>query len=89
MAESLADLIIEAGPYEPGEVGVWINTDSFTTGVRSETVNVLRDELIELRALVTYALHLRIHGEMAPGGNETWAEFDRRAEMLLRGAGRG
>lgn len=34
--------------------------------------------------LLRYALHLRMYGENAPGGNETWAEFDRRAEALLR-----
>lgn len=28
--------------------------------------------------------HLRVHGERAPGGNETWAEFDRRCEDFLR-----
>jgi hypothetical protein len=35
--------------------------------------------------LVEYALHLRQHGERAPGGNETWREFDQRAEACLRG----
>lgn len=34
--------------------------------------------------LLAYALHLRQHGENAPGGSETWAEFDRRAEEFLR-----
>ncbi len=34
--------------------------------------------------LVEYALHLRQHGERAPGGNETWAQFDRDAEAFLR-----
>jgi hypothetical protein len=34
--------------------------------------------------LLEYALHLRQYGENAPGGSETWAEFDRRAEMMLR-----
>jgi hypothetical protein len=34
--------------------------------------------------LLEYALHLRQHGERAPGGNETWAEFDRRCEAFLR-----
>jgi hypothetical protein len=36
--------------------------------------------------LLEYALHLRMHGERAPGGNETWAEFDRRCEAFLREA---
>lgn len=34
--------------------------------------------------LLEYALQLRIHGERAPGGNERWAEFDRRCEDFLR-----
>lgn len=34
--------------------------------------------------LLEYALHLRQHGEHAPGGNETWAEFDQRCERFLR-----
>jgi hypothetical protein len=36
------------------------------------------------RRLLEYALHLRQYGECAPGGNETWAEFDRRTEAYLR-----
>jgi hypothetical protein len=38
----------------------------------------------EGRRLLEYALHLRMNGERAPGGNETWAEFDRRCEAYLR-----
>jgi hypothetical protein len=38
----------------------------------------------EARRLLEYALHLRMHGERAPGGNETWAEFDQRCEAYLR-----
>ena len=34
--------------------------------------------------LVEEALHLRMHGECAPGGNETWGEWDRKAEVFLR-----
>jgi hypothetical protein len=46
-----------------------------------------RDRLAHGRsvALLRYALHLRQYGERAPGGNETWAEFDRAAEAFLRG----
>jgi hypothetical protein len=36
------------------------------------------------RQLLEEALHLRMHGERAPGGNETWAEWDRKAEAYLR-----
>lgn len=34
--------------------------------------------------LLEYALHLRMRGERASGGNETWAQFDRDAEAFLR-----
>ena len=47
-----------------------------------------RLDAAEARRLLEYALHLRQHGENAPGGTETWAEFDRKAEHFLRwGAG--
>lgn len=38
----------------------------------------------EATRLLEYALHLRQHGENAPGGSETWREFDTRAEDFLR-----
>jgi hypothetical protein len=34
--------------------------------------------------LLEYALHLRRNGENAPGGTETWAQWDRDAETFLR-----
>lgn len=34
--------------------------------------------------LLEYALHLRMYGECAPGGDETWLEWDARAEAFLR-----
>lgn len=34
--------------------------------------------------LLKYVLHLRMHGENAPGGSETWREFDTRCEAYLR-----
>lgn len=34
--------------------------------------------------LVALALHIRQYGERAPGGDETWAQFDRDADALLR-----
>lgn len=39
--------------------------------------------------LLEYALRLRQHGERAPGGDETWDEFDRVAEAFLRTGGQG
>lgn len=40
---------------------------------------------LKVQELLKYALHLRQNGENAPGGNETWEEFDKRAEKFLRG----
>ena len=34
--------------------------------------------------LLEEALHLRMNGERAPGGNETWQDWDRKAEAFLR-----
>lgn len=34
--------------------------------------------------LLEEALHLRRNGERAPGGNETWRDWDRKAERFLR-----
>lgn len=44
----------------------------------------LMTEESEAVRLLKYAFHLRQHGERAPGGNETWAQFDRDAEAYLR-----
>jgi hypothetical protein len=34
--------------------------------------------------LLEEALHLRMNGERAPGGTETWQDWERRAETYLR-----
>ncbi len=42
--------------------------------------------------IIQYGLHLCMHGERAPGGDETWDQFARMAEDHLRRAwctGRG
>jgi len=45
----------------------------------------LREErYVEAVRLLEYAFHLRVHGENAPGGRETWREFDRQVEDFLR-----
>lgn len=41
-------------------------------------------QLGEAIKLLRYALHLRINGERAPGGDETWAQWDHDAETFLR-----
>lgn len=39
--------------------------------------------------LLRQALHLRMNGERAPGGNETWRDWDLKAEAYLRGFDEG
>jgi len=43
------------------------------------------EELEKARKLLEYALHLRMYGERAPGGDETWRQFDQMTEHFLRG----
>lgn len=60
--------------------------------MRDQSRGQIGRPLIGAVELLEYALHLRQHGERAPGGNETWAEFDKRAEAFLRkvrGVGEG
>jgi hypothetical protein len=86
----LADL------FEKGRRAFWIAQgheaagETVAEGIRAATRHALPPVLAvaerdsEARRLLEYALHLRMHGERAPGGNETWAEFDRRCEAYLR-----
>jgi hypothetical protein len=39
--------------------------------------------------LLRKALRLRMNGERAPGGSETWRDWDLQAEAYLRGFGEG
>lgn len=39
---------------------------------------------IEALRIIDYALHLRMYGERAPGGDETWRDWDLMAESFLR-----
>jgi hypothetical protein len=41
-------------------------------------------EVKRLKEAVEYALQLRMYGERAPGGDETWAKWDSMAETTLR-----
>ena len=45
----------------------------------------LQADLDRAIRLLEAALHLRMNGERAPGGSETWQDWDRRAETFLRG----
>jgi hypothetical protein len=64
--------------------GVELGLSGESTSARLRRVEQERDEML---GLLAYALHLRQHGERAPGGDETWAEFDRRCEAFLRQVG--
>jgi hypothetical protein len=41
-------------------------------------------DLSTSKGLIEYAFHLRQYGERAPGGSETWREWDVNAEIWLR-----
>lgn len=45
----------------------------------------LHDIWAEAHRLVAEAHHLRQYGERAPGGAETWREWDRKADAYLQG----
>jgi len=45
----------------------------------------MSDDLAKARRLLEYAMQLRMYGERAPGGDETWRQFDQSAEHFLRG----
>lgn len=51
--------------------------------LRAAILSVQRERAAAVK-LLEYALHLRMHGENAPGGTETWAQFDRDTEAFLR-----
>lgn len=53
--------------------------------VRQEDIARLQAERDEAVELLERVLHLRMNGERAPGGNETWAPVDRAIEAFLHG----
>ncbi|OZE35626.1 MULTISPECIES: hypothetical protein [unclassified Rhodococcus (in: high G+C Gram-positive bacteria)] len=72
--------------------GEIINADAIAAQVVSKLTDagysiVPTADVKSVRTVAEYALHLRINGERAPGGNETWAKFDRFAEAVLRATG--
>ncbi len=68
----------------------WLNCheNSLTADQAEQLAGMLTAFAAEYRErpvrLIEEALHLRMNGERAPGGNETWADWDRRAEQYLR-----
>jgi len=84
-------------PEDPGYVGVYllsagalhralgkIGHTAPNCQAEADLAEAIR-ERDQARAILDYALHLRTYGENAPGGNETWREFDLRCETYLRG----
>lgn len=53
---------------------------------RDRTVPSLddKDDLDQALALLEYALTVRMYGECAPGGSETWQAWDTSVEHYLR-----
>lgn len=70
---------VVTGPEAPA--AAWWMAVSENTARKMVEARRERDEAVRL---LKYALHLRMHGERAPGGNETWQQFDRDAEAYLR-----
>jgi len=70
------EALCSAGPHA---IGMEFSQDAF---LRYEAT------VHQLEQLVEQALHLVVNGERAPGGDETWDDWARRAEMHLRKSSR-
>jgi hypothetical protein len=86
MADDMRDRIAEA--LAPSgwlrEDGLPATIDAVMAVVGPEVERLRKDRDVA-RNLLEAALHLRMYGERAPGGNENWADWDRDAERFLRG----
>ena len=76
--------VIETSPETALSVSVAAETPS--AGIRGGSED--SQALTEALRLLRLALHLRQHGERAPGGDETWTDWHRQAETMLRAADR-
>lgn len=79
-----ADDQIAAALRERDEARHDLALAEFETAKLRTALDHLNGRHVEAFQLLAYALHLRQHGEHAPGGGETWAVFDRRCETFLR-----
>jgi hypothetical protein len=61
-----------------------LKASRLANGHLREAIMSVRREHAAAVKLLDYALHLRMHRENAPGGTETWAQFDRDVEAFLR-----
>jgi hypothetical protein len=73
------NLLVKFGLREPVE---WWDGPPIGTKVHEAMENYL---IAEAKQVIEYGLHLRMYGEKAPGGNETWEQWDNMAEAWLRG----
>lgn len=46
--------------------------------------DTVKEERDQLKKLTEEALHLRMYGERAPGGNENWHDWDTKTDRALR-----
>lgn len=70
----------EIRPLNEVRAAIWDSTNAPISAEPGAT-----DDLSRAVTLLEYALHLCMHGENAPGGNETWSQWGRNAELFLRG----
>lgn len=68
---------IKSDQHEPSR-------ERIVAAIKDRTRYDIGRALIDAVQILEYGFHLRVHGENAPGGNETWREFDRRTEDFLR-----
>jgi hypothetical protein len=61
-----------------------IGDDMLIARMKDKSREAVSNALVDAVDLLQYGLHLRVHGENAPGGSETWREFDQRTEAFLR-----
>ena len=65
--------------FDPAQIPTELMEPSMEAGQYSG-----RGDLATAITLLEAALHLRMNGERAPGGEETWAGWTREAEAFLR-----
>ena len=56
----------------------------YTQADLEAAVSAVRAERDSLKEVAEYALHLRMYGERAPGGDETWGKWESMVESRLR-----
>ena len=88
LSEELYEWLIEVIGEDQARMGI-VNTDDavarMVVKLRNAGYSIVPTHIFsKLEEVAKYALHLRMYGERAPGGDETWREFDQMAETMLR-----